>query len=81
MILSDGWRSWVPTESYKQGKGCRPSIPRPFYSSRLESNIVHLVVAKGFHHAGLVPTHTVTMAGVKNCVVVLQEVSLMREDA
>jgi hypothetical protein len=71
----------MPTESYKQGKGQRAPILRPVYSARLESNIVHLVVARGFHHAGLVPTQHGDHGEVKNCVVVLQEVSLMREDA
>lgn len=80
LMLSVGWRAWVPIESYKQEKGYGPPISRPFYSARLESNIVHLVVASGFHHAGHVPTQHGDHGEVKYCVVVLQEVSLTRED-
>ena len=81
LILSAGRRAWVPTESYKQEKGYMPHTSRPFFSARLESTYVHLVVARGFHHAGHVPTQHGDHGEVKNCVVVLQEVSLTREDA
>lgn len=81
LMLSACWRAWVPTESYKQENGYRSPISRPFYSAPLESNIVHLAVARGFHHAGHVPTQHGDYGEVKNCVAVLQEVSLTREDA